>query len=76
MVTGKNSFLVFEARILSCPIRVIDCCMHSEQEQSHHAPNCIGMNELFDRTHKLPLSVVLQMEVSWQWLYMHCKSAL
>ena len=67
-----NSFLVFEAYTLSCPIYVIDCSVHSEQEQSHHAPNCIGTNKLIGRMRKLPLSVVPQIEVSWQWHYMHC----
>ena len=76
MVKERNSFLVFEAYILSCPIHVIDCCVHSERKQSCHTPKYIGTNELIGRTHKLPLSVVPQMEVTWQWHYMHRKSAL
>ena len=51
--TRGSLFLLFKTHGLACPIRVIECCVHFKQEQSGHAPNCIGMNELIGRTHKL-----------------------
>ena len=75
MVKGKESFLLFETHAFSCPIHVIDCCMHLEREQSRHAHYCIDSNRLiWQDVRRLPLSVGPKMKVLWQWHYMHCKS--
>ena len=46
MAEGKHHLQVLKRMPFGTAKFIIDCCVHSEQEQSHHAQDCIGMNKL------------------------------